>query len=109
MFEETDRDAFYDRFRDEEGLRYTIGTPLTRSQTWRTFATYLGHRLGHRGGCRCARYGRNPPPLDPSDPPDRSAKRTVEGRGAATRRAVRETTPFRDGAADSFAYTRAAA
>lgn len=43
MFEEEDWDPLFELFRDPECVRYTIGEPLTRWQTWRTLAGYLGH------------------------------------------------------------------
>jgi RimJ/RimL family protein N-acetyltransferase len=43
MFDETDWDELHEMFRDEECVRYTIGTPLTHWQTWRSLASYLGH------------------------------------------------------------------
>jgi RimJ/RimL family protein N-acetyltransferase len=43
MFQETDWGALHEMFQDEECVRYTIGSPLTRWQTWRTLAGYLGH------------------------------------------------------------------
>ena len=43
MFEEADWDALHEIFRDEECVRYTIGAPLPRWQTWRTLASYIGH------------------------------------------------------------------
>jgi RimJ/RimL family protein N-acetyltransferase len=43
MFEETDWDALHEMFQDEECVRYTIGAPLSRWQTWRILAAYLGH------------------------------------------------------------------
>jgi RimJ/RimL family protein N-acetyltransferase len=43
MFEEADWDALDEIFRDEECVRYTIGSPLLRWQTWRTLAGYIGH------------------------------------------------------------------
>lgn len=43
MFNEADWDALHEMFRDEECVRYTIGSPLVEWQTWRTLAGYLGH------------------------------------------------------------------
>jgi RimJ/RimL family protein N-acetyltransferase len=43
MFEEADWDALHEMFSDEDCVRYTIGAPLNRWQTWRTLASYLGH------------------------------------------------------------------
>jgi RimJ/RimL family protein N-acetyltransferase len=43
MFEEADWDALHEIFRDEECVRYTIGSPLVQWQTWRTLASYIGH------------------------------------------------------------------
>jgi RimJ/RimL family protein N-acetyltransferase len=43
MFEETDWDALHEMFRDEECVRYTIGSPLLPWQTWRALAGYVGH------------------------------------------------------------------
>ncbi|MGE4231724.1 MAG: GNAT family N-acetyltransferase [Bacteriovoracia bacterium] len=43
MFEEKDWDDLFQMFKDEECVRYTIKTPLTKWQTWRTLAGYLGH------------------------------------------------------------------
>ena len=43
MFEETDWDDLCEMFRDEECVRYTVGSPLTSWQTWRSLATYIGH------------------------------------------------------------------
>jgi RimJ/RimL family protein N-acetyltransferase len=43
MFDEADWDALHAIFEDEECVRYTIGTPLQRWQTWRTLAGYVGH------------------------------------------------------------------
>ncbi len=43
MFRETDWDELHEMFRDGECVRYTIGSPLTHWQTWRTLASYLGH------------------------------------------------------------------
>jgi RimJ/RimL family protein N-acetyltransferase len=42
-FDEQDWDALHAIFEDEECVRYTIGVPLERWQTWRTLAGYLGH------------------------------------------------------------------
>jgi RimJ/RimL family protein N-acetyltransferase len=42
-FEEEDWDALHSIFEDEECVRYTIGAPLKRWQTWRTLAGYIGH------------------------------------------------------------------
>src|SRR5579872_1196536 len=43
MFCESDWDAVYEIFQDEECVRYTIGSTLNRWQSWRTLAGYLGH------------------------------------------------------------------
>jgi RimJ/RimL family protein N-acetyltransferase len=43
MFRESDWDAVFEIFQDEECVRYTIGSTLTRWQSWRTLAGYLGH------------------------------------------------------------------
>jgi RimJ/RimL family protein N-acetyltransferase len=43
MFDETDWDDLHEMFRDEECVRYTIGTPLAHWQTWRALASYIGH------------------------------------------------------------------
>jgi RimJ/RimL family protein N-acetyltransferase len=43
MFEEADWDALHEIFEDDECVRYTIGSPLQRWQTWRTLAGYVGH------------------------------------------------------------------
>jgi len=43
QFEECDWDDLHRMFEDEECVRHTIKTPLTRWQTWRTLAGYLGH------------------------------------------------------------------
>jgi RimJ/RimL family protein N-acetyltransferase len=43
QFQESDWDALFEMFRDEECVRYTVGTPLTRWQTWRSLAAYIGH------------------------------------------------------------------
>ncbi len=43
MFREADWDSLFEMFCDEECVRYTIKTPLTKWQTWRTLASYLGH------------------------------------------------------------------
>jgi RimJ/RimL family protein N-acetyltransferase len=42
-FDEEDWDALHRIFEDEECVRYTIGAPLERWQTWRTLAGYIGH------------------------------------------------------------------
>jgi len=42
-FDEGDWDALYAMFRDEDCVRYTVGERLSRWQTWRVLATYLGH------------------------------------------------------------------
>jgi RimJ/RimL family protein N-acetyltransferase len=43
QFAERDWDDLHRMFEDEECVRYTIKTPLTRWQTWRALAGYLGH------------------------------------------------------------------
>lgn len=43
LFEEKDWDDLHAMFSDEECVRYTIKTPLTKWQTWRTLSSYLGH------------------------------------------------------------------
>ena len=43
MFEESDWDALLEMFQDPECVRYTIGAPLNRWQTWRALAAYIGH------------------------------------------------------------------
>ena len=43
MFEEADWDALLEMFQDPECVRYTIGAPLNRWQTWRALAAYVGH------------------------------------------------------------------
>jgi RimJ/RimL family protein N-acetyltransferase len=43
QFQEEDWDALHRIFEDEECVRYTIGAPLERWQTWRTLAGYIGH------------------------------------------------------------------
>lgn len=43
LFEGRDWDALCEMFNDEECVRYTVKTPLTNWQTWRTLASYLGH------------------------------------------------------------------
>src|SRR5579859_2256028 len=43
IFEEADWDALHEIFRDDECVRYTIGSPLLHWQTWRTLASYVGH------------------------------------------------------------------
>ncbi len=41
-FEEEDWDALHRIFEDDECVRYTIGAPLERRQTWRTLAGCIG-------------------------------------------------------------------
>ena len=43
MFQESDWDDLHEMFGDADCVRYTIKTTLTRWQTWRTLAGYLGH------------------------------------------------------------------
>ena len=43
MFRESDWDAVFEIFRDDECVRFTIGSTLNRWQSWRTLAGYLGH------------------------------------------------------------------
>jgi RimJ/RimL family protein N-acetyltransferase len=43
LVEERDWDALHEMLGDEECVRYTIGLPLTRWQTWRMLAAYVGH------------------------------------------------------------------
>jgi RimJ/RimL family protein N-acetyltransferase len=43
QFDERDWDDLHRMFEDEECVRYTIKTPLTHWQTWRTLAGYVGH------------------------------------------------------------------
>lgn len=43
LFLEKDWDDLHEMFKDEECVRYTVKTPLTHWQTWRTLASYLGH------------------------------------------------------------------
>lgn len=42
-FEERDCDSLHEMLGDEACVRYTIGQPLARWQTWRALASYLGH------------------------------------------------------------------
>lgn len=42
-FVESDWDALHTMFSDAQSVRYTLGTPFVRWQTWRMLATYLGH------------------------------------------------------------------
>lgn len=43
MFGEADWDGLCEMFEDAECVRYTLGSPLNRWQTWRVLAGYLGH------------------------------------------------------------------
>ncbi|MDP9149778.1 MAG: GNAT family N-acetyltransferase [Myxococcota bacterium] len=43
MFRESDWDAVFEIFQDQECVRYTIGSTLNRWQSWRILAGYLGH------------------------------------------------------------------
>jgi RimJ/RimL family protein N-acetyltransferase len=43
QFDERDWDDLHRMFEDQECVRYTIKTPLTHWQTWRTLAGYVGH------------------------------------------------------------------
>lgn len=43
MFQESDWKELHEMLSDEECVRYTVKTPLTEWQSWRTLASYLGH------------------------------------------------------------------
>ncbi len=43
MFQDSDWAPLCEMFRDEDSVRYTLGTPATDWMTWRFLAGYLGH------------------------------------------------------------------
>ena len=76
MFQESDWDDLQEMFSDVDCVRHTIKTTLTRWQTWRTLAGYIGH-WQMRG------YG-------PYAVVEKSTEKTI---------------PFRDEQAEIFAYS----